>query len=337
MVSKTIKVSAVVSQIALTSSIALLTHATKKDGQYVYSTLTVQMFSELIKLAVSAFMLSLQYSFGKEMPRISLEPMRFAKACIPALFYFISNNVNFIIIRELDPVAFQILNNIKILTTAVLFKYMMNVDVSGLQWRMLFVLCAGSITSQLGSCSDGFGGMKGTGLGYSLKIVNAMLTATATVYNEKFMKGNDDSIHFQNCQLYFFGVLFGMGATVNHLGWDALNFRELTYGYDMTVITLVLNYAFVGIATSVVVKYLDNMTKTFAANAAMFVVAIISIVFYNEKPTLQLFVGMFIAAISVETYNRQQNFGDAAKPALLASSQGGTGDLRDKVEKFDKF
>jgi hypothetical protein len=47
MVSKTLKVSAVISQIALTSSIALLTHATKRDGQYVYSTLTVQMFSEV--------------------------------------------------------------------------------------------------------------------------------------------------------------------------------------------------------------------------------------------------------------------------------------------------
>uniref|UniRef100_A0A7S0RXU2 CMP-sialic acid transporter n=1 Tax=Pyramimonas obovata TaxID=1411642 RepID=A0A7S0RXU2_9CHLO len=335
MVSSTVKVTAVISQIVLTSSIALLTHATKKDGQYTYSTITVQMFSELIKLAVSAFLLSLQYAFGNEMPRISLEPLRFAKACIPALFYFISNNVNFIIIRELDPVAFQILNNIKILTTAVLFKYMMHVDVSGLQWRMLFVLCAGSVTSQLGSCVDGIGGMKGTTLGYSLKVVNAVLTATATVYNEKFMKGNDDSIHFQNCQLYFFGLLFGMGATVNHFGWEALDVRLLTEGYDTAVVLLVMNYAFVGIATSAVVKYLDNMTKTFAANAAMFVVAIISIVFYNEQPTLQLFVGMFVAAVSVETYNRQQNFGPppGLMPAQSVEKLSAVGaDGKDKVQ-----
>ena len=76
----------------------------------------------------------------------------------------------------------------------------------------------------------------------------------------------------------------------------------------MVVVCLVLNYAFVGIATSAVVKYLDNMTKTFAANAAMFLVAVISIVFYHEQPTVQLFVGMAVAAIAVETYNRSQHF-----------------------------
>jgi hypothetical protein len=39
------------------------------------------------------------------------------------------------------------------------------------------------------------------------------------------MKANDDSIHFQNMQLYLFGFLFGTSVTVNSLGWDALNFR----------------------------------------------------------------------------------------------------------------
>ena len=84
--------------------------------------------------------------------------------------------------------------------------------------------------------------------------------------------------------------------------------QVLTEGYSSVVVLLVLNYAFVGIATSAVVKYLDNMTKTFAANAAMFLVAVISIVFYNEQPTMQLFVGMFVAAIAVETYNRSNVF-----------------------------
>jgi len=38
---------AVVSQVVLTSSIALLTHATKNDGDYSYNTVTVQLFSEV--------------------------------------------------------------------------------------------------------------------------------------------------------------------------------------------------------------------------------------------------------------------------------------------------
>ena len=40
-------------------------------------------------------------------------------------------------------------------------------------------------------------------------------------------------------------------------------------------------------------KYLQTMIA---------VVAIVAILFYDEKPTIQLFVGMFMAAIAVETY-----------------------------------
>lgn len=66
-----------------------------------------------------------------------------------ALLYFVSNNLNFIIIRELDPVAFQILNNLKILTTALLYRFMMKVELSPLQWRMLLVLTGSSVLSQV--------------------------------------------------------------------------------------------------------------------------------------------------------------------------------------------
>ena len=37
---------------------------------------------------------------------------------------------------------------------------------------------------------------------------------------------------------------------------------------------VVLNYALVGLVTSAVVKFVDNIAKTFAAAAAMFLVAI---------------------------------------------------------------
>ncbi|KAK3257960.1 hypothetical protein CYMTET_32970, partial [Cymbomonas tetramitiformis] len=185
MVSNHIKVAAVVGQVLFTSSIALVTHATKTNGEYAYNTLTVQLFSEIIKLLLSAFFLCLQYATDKEVPQVTLDPWRFAKAAIPAFLYFVSNNVNFFIIKELDAVAFQILNNIKILTTAVLFTFMMNATVSPLQWRMLFLLMAGSIMSQLGSCGGSMGGLKGSMMGYGMKLLQrekcAMTAAAAYV------------------------------------------------------------------------------------------------------------------------------------------------------------
>jgi hypothetical protein len=46
-VTANVKRAAVVSQVLLTSSIALLTHATKTGGDYSYNTLTVQLFAEV--------------------------------------------------------------------------------------------------------------------------------------------------------------------------------------------------------------------------------------------------------------------------------------------------
>ncbi|KAK3284986.1 hypothetical protein CYMTET_7390 [Cymbomonas tetramitiformis] len=99
-------------------------------------------------------------------------------------------------------------------------------------------------------------------------------------------------------------------------------FQAVTAGYNSTVMILVLNYALVGMATSAVVKYLDNMTKTFAANAAMFAVAIISVLFYNEPATIHLFIGMAVAAVSVETYNRHKQLCVCATlpPTLVPAS-----------------
>lgn len=336
-VTANVKRAAVVSQVLLTSSIALLTHATKTGGDYSYNTLTVQLFAELLKLLTSAMLFSWEVVFAKEAPKVTMDWSRLGKASIPALLYFVSNNLNFIIIRELDPVAFQILNNLKILTTAILYKFMMNAELSPLQWRMLLVLTGSSILSQFGGC----GTAGGSTLGYGLKLLNCMITASATVYNEKFMKANDDSIHFQNMQLYLFGFLFGTSVTVNSLGWDALNFRVLTAGYTPTVVLLVINYAFAGIATSAVLKYLDNMTKTFAANAAMFVVALIAILYYDEKPTVQLFVGMIMAAIAVDLYQLNPGF----EPKSSSPKKGGAkgreelermnDDNRERLEKLN--
>ena len=39
-----------------------------------------------------------------------------------------------------------------------------------------------------------------------------MLSAMAGVYTEFLMKQNDDSLYWQNCQLYSFGVLFNACA-----------------------------------------------------------------------------------------------------------------------------
>lgn len=56
--------------------------------------------------------------------------------------------------------------------------------------------------------------------GYLFGLLSAFLSALAAVYTEWVMKRNNDSLYWQNIQLYSFGILFnGLGLVVN-------NFRE---------------------------------------------------------------------------------------------------------------
>ena len=48
-------------QLLLTSSVALLTHASKLDGGYAYNTYSVPFFSELLKVCISAILLAMDH------------------------------------------------------------------------------------------------------------------------------------------------------------------------------------------------------------------------------------------------------------------------------------
>ena len=52
--------------------------------------------------------------------------------------------------------------------------------------------------------------------GYLYGILSAFLSALAAVYTEWVMKRNNDSLYWQNIQLYSFGIVFnGLGLTLN--------------------------------------------------------------------------------------------------------------------------
>ena len=131
-------------QLVLTCSVSLLTHATiSSDGKYAYKTVTIPFFAEVTKLALSSTLFYNDYVQSNGQLKIERSSQTVLTAAVPALLYFISNNLNFIIIRELGATNFQLLNNLKILTTAIFFRIIMKVDLNKLQWRMLVLLTIG--------------------------------------------------------------------------------------------------------------------------------------------------------------------------------------------------
>jgi len=70
---------------------------------------------------------------------------------VPSLIYWLHNNVQFLTLKYVDPSTYQILGNLKIVTTGVLFWVWLRRHLSPLQWMALLLLMIGAATSQVGS------------------------------------------------------------------------------------------------------------------------------------------------------------------------------------------
>ena len=146
------KTLAVCTQFVFTCSISLLTKATITNRGYEYDTQTVPFFSEILKLFLSVtlcFLSSSTKNKDEVQNEIRVNTNAIFLSAVPSAMYFVSNNLNFIIIRELGASNFQLLNNLKILSTAVCHRLIMNTSLAAIQYRMLLLIMLGCMASQI--------------------------------------------------------------------------------------------------------------------------------------------------------------------------------------------
>lgn len=291
----------------LTSSQGILTALSQSNGSYKYNYATVPFLAEIFKLAVSSFLLWRQLR-ALPLPRITTEWKSILLFPIPSIIYLIHNNVQFATLTFVDPSTYQIMGNLKIVTTGILFRSFLKRKLSNLQWMAILLLAVGTTTSQVKGC----GVAKCDSLfsaplqGYLLGILSACLSALAGVYTEYLMKKNNDSLYWQNVQLYAFGVLFNMIRLIMDdvsAGFEKGTWwQNLFDGYDFTTWLVVLNLASTGLLVSWLMKYADNIVKVYSTSMAMLLTMVLSAYLFDFRPTLQLFLGIVICIISVQMY-----------------------------------
>jgi len=280
----------------LLSSQSLLITYSKNGGLYTYSTSSTIFFAEVVKFLVSG--MSMWYN-GDEMNfRLTTETLPFS---IPALIYFVQNNLVFLALSYVDPTTYQVLVNLKILTTGILFRLVLGKELSNLQWAALVLLTVGCATSQISNdCTD-----KGLFVvpvqGIIICCVLALLSASAGIATEWLMKKSSlksEPLNLQNMHLYFFGMVF-CGFFV----WaEQKPSQNIFTGYNVTTILVILSYSFSGLIVSIIMKYADNMVKIYSVAVSMIVTMILSIFLFSHTPTTQLFFGIIIITVSILMY-----------------------------------
>lgn len=178
--------------------------------------------------------------------------------------------------------------------------------------------------------------------GYMLGILSACLSAVAGVYTEFIMKKNDDNLYWQNIQLYAWGSMFNAAALT--LQDFKSGFREgiwifsLFKGFTAATYLLVLNFGCAGLFISWIMKFGDNIVKVYATSSAMLLTTLISAWLFELQPTLQLLLGIVVAAISLQLYFLPpENVARSPSQRVGLTSRGSSKSLDMRhLEKADK-
>uniref|UniRef100_A0A2P2KUS9 Cmp-sialic acid transporter n=1 Tax=Rhizophora mucronata TaxID=61149 RepID=A0A2P2KUS9_RHIMU len=277
----------------LTSSQGILTTLSQSDGKYKYDYATVPFLAEVFKLLVSSFLLWKE-SKKSTPPKMTTDWKNVRLFPIPSIIYLIHNNVQFATLIYLDTSTYQIMGNLKIVTTGILFRLFLKRKLSNLQWMAIVLLAVGTTTSQVKGCGEASCDSLFSApiQGYMLGILSACLSALAGVYTEFLMKKNNDSLYWQNIQFYAFGSIFNMARLLlddfrsgfeNGPWW-----QRLFNGYSITTCIVVLNLGCSGLLVSWLMKFADNIVKVYSTSLAMLLTMVLSVLLFNFKPTLQV-------------------------------------------------
>ena len=130
----------------------LLTTASKRAGLYQYNTATVPLLAEGLKFLISSSILRHQVS---QRSGTTVQITRGLRASlpflVPSIIYWLHNNIQFLTLKYLDPATYQVLGNLKIVTTGILFWILLRRSLTVLQWLALALLMTGAMTSQVRS------------------------------------------------------------------------------------------------------------------------------------------------------------------------------------------
>ncbi|KAF7127591.1 hypothetical protein RHSIM_Rhsim11G0198300 [Rhododendron simsii] len=251
----------------LTSSQAILIVWSKRAGKYEYSVTTANFLVEALKCALSlAGLVRIWRSegvtddnrLGTTVDEVSVYP-------IPAALYLIKNLLQYYIFAYVDAPGYQILKNLNIITTGVLYLIILKKNSD----RVLQTPFQGWV----------------------MAIVMALLSGFAGVYTEAIIKKCPSrNINVQNFWLYVFGMGFNAIAILIQ-DFDAVMNKGFFHGYSLITTLMIINHALSGIAVSMVMNYADNIVKVYSTSVAMLLTAVVSVFLFGFHISLPFFLG----------------------------------------------
>lgn len=346
-----IKYVALLLMVAQNCSVVLMMHYTRTSTTEKYYFTSAVLMAEIMKLVVclilvfyetknvNAFLLHMQQELVQK-------PWELAKISVPALLYTFQNNILYVAVENLEAAVFQVMYQLKILTTAVLSVWILSRPLSTRQWTSLLILFVGvamvQLSIQQNEKEDVPASSKMSAHEVAMKLANPTLglicvlmgtlsSGMAGVYFEKLLKTSSQTIWMRNIQLSVWGILIAALGMIQQNGSEIAE-NGILYGYNTNVWIVVILQAVGGLIVAVVVKYADNVMKGFATSIATVVNTVISMALFDFEPTSMFFFGALQVCAATYIYGTAQPLPAPQSPQPSETSQN---DSNDKLEKVN--
>ncbi|KAL3810417.1 hypothetical protein ACHAXA_005625 [Cyclostephanos tholiformis] len=238
-------------------------------------------------------------------------PNEMLKLCVPSFLYTVQNNLLYLALTNLDAATYQVLYQLKILTTAMFSATMLGRRISSTKWASLVVLTIGVAIVQMSGSSDSHNN-DASGKEDRNRLVGlvAVLCAACTsgfsgVYFEKILKGSDVALWIRNIQMGLPSVIIAL-ATVYIEDSREVYQKGFFVGYSPLVFCVVTVQAVGGLIVAVVVKYADNVLKVFATSFSIVFSCIISMFLFDFRPNLLFVGGACLVILSTVMYSKPE-------------------------------
>lgn len=284
---------------------------------------TEVFLTELIKLCLSilvSFCIDARFSFKTFFSQLEKafvdEGADLLKLCIPAFLYTIQNNLQYVI--ETAPI-FVVMYQMKIVTTAFFFSYMLQRRLTVRDWLTIIALALG--VSMVQSSQTDVHIHHASNLIGVLSVFFACLTSGfAGVYFEKTLKASKSSIWMINIELSLLSTALSMFACLME-DTEEISRRGFFHGYNRWVILVIVLQAGAGLVVALVVKYADNIYKGFAASVSTVLASVMDYIIFNDTNiTKTFFMGTIIIICSAVVFSYGQAKRENAAAAAIAAN-----------------
>mmetsp|Transcript_18470 Transcript_18470/g.28978 ORF Transcript_18470/g.28978 Transcript_18470/m.28978 type:complete len:386 (-) Transcript_18470:129-1286(-) len=232
-------------------------------------------------------------------------PYDLIKLCVPSFLYTIQNNLLYLALTNLDAASYQVLYQLKILTTAIFSATMLGRRFSAMKWASLVILtCGVAIVEISGSNTDTSEDKDQNRFVGLVAVISAACTSGFSgVYFEKILKGSEVTLWIRNIQMGLFSIAIAF-VTAMVEDSDEISRKGFFVGYSPIVLTVITVQAVGGLIVAVVVKYADNVLKVFASSFSILLSCLISAVAFDFRPNKSFLAGASLVLISTVMYSK---------------------------------